>query len=380
LPTGPTGIGTSAARLPWTISPVRPAEERSLGIRRRRAERAPDEAPGAAADRGRSRESAGLRIPRFTFPWPAACHPEAASAENETLKFAVRHGLAPDHAYLARLARTKYGWLAARCYPSADREFLQIAADYFTWFFIVDDLFVDRVQTLTERTIPNLTAMIDVLDHHRLGRDPVFGEQAWLEICTRFRRRLSHEHFQRFAHGMRMWASTAGLQIVNHLQQSSVGIEQYETIRRHTSGTYPCLTLLDTANTGPITPAEYNDPLIQQLCLHTNNVICWSNDIQSVRMELNQPGQYWNMVVIYADQGLTLQESVDLVAHRVRSEIAAFQLLAQTVEPHAGNEMRGFITGLRNWMRGYQDWFDLDTQRYADAYIAQDADDTRVLA
>ncbi|MGH8792976.1 MAG: terpene synthase family protein [Stackebrandtia sp.] len=345
---GPTGLGTSAAR------PPRPAR-------------------GGA-------EPEELRIPRFHFPWPSACHPEVEGAERRAQEFAARFGLVPDAAYRTRLARTKYGWLAARCYPHADRELLQIAADYFTWFFIVDDLFVDRVQTVTPRTIPNLTAMIDVLDYNRPGADPVFGEHAWLDVCTRLRRRLSHEHFQRFAHGMRMWASTAGLQIVNHLQQSSVDVPQYETIRRHTSGTYPCLSLLDAAKAGPITPAEYNDPLAQRLCLHANNVVCWSNDVQSVQMEMNQPGQYWNMVVIYANQGLTLQESVDLVAQRVRSEIAAFQLLARATEQHAGDEMRGFIAGLRNWMRGYQDWVDHDTRRYAQAHIAEDADDTRVLA
>lgn len=96
-------------------------------------------------------------------------------------------------------------------------------------------------------------------------------------------------------------------------------------------------------------------------------------------MEMNQPGQYLNMVVLYTRQGLGLQQSVDLVAHRVRSEIASFQSLALTVEPHASPQMQGFVTGLRNWMRGYQDWVDIDTQRYADAYINQDADDSHIL-
>ena len=327
---------------------------------------------------GPARADGDLRIPRFHFPWSSACHPDAEDVERHALAFAERFGLVPDEEYRARLARTKYGWLAARCYPQADRELVQIAADYFIWFFIADDMFVDRVHTLSSSTIPNLTAMIDVLDHHRPGDEPVFGEHAWLDVCTRLRRRLSHEHFQRFAHGMRMWAATAGLQIANHLQASSVDIAPYETVRRHTSGTYPCLVLGDAANAGPITPAEYNDPLTQRMCLHTNNVVCWSNDVQSVRMEMNQPGQYWNMVTIYAERGLTLQESVDLVAQRVRGEIAAFTALAETVEPHAGTELRGFITGLRNWMRGYQDWVDHDTQRYADAHIAHDADDTAV--
>ncbi|MFI1188818.1 sesquiterpene cyclase [Streptomyces californicus] len=291
--------------------------------------------------------------------------------------FAERYGLVPDEAYRARLARAKYGRFAARCYPSADRELLQTLADYALWFFIVDDMFVDRVETVTDRTLPDLTAMIDVLDHHRTGSDPVFGEYAWLDICTRLRSHLSHEHFQRFAYGMRMWASTAGLQILNHLRDEPCDIPQYETIRRHTSGTNPCLDVADAASTaGPITSDEFSHPEIQRLRMHANNVVCWSNDVQSVKMELAQPGQHWNMVAIYAARGLTLQQSVDLVAARVNGEIAAFQLLAHKVEAQAGQELCGFIRGMKYWMVGYQDWVDHDTSRYADQHIAEDADDT----
>lgn len=320
---GPTGLGTSAARLPGT-----PADRpRPVPVTASASESGPASDSGAVAEQG------PLRIPKFRFPWAPACHPDAESAEQGALEFAERFDLIPDEAYRARLVRARYGWFAARCYPDADRELLQILADYALWYYSADDLFVDRVETVNSRTIPNLTAMIDVLDHHRLGTEPVYGEHAWLDICTRLRRRLSHEHFQRFAHGMRMWASTAGLQIVNHLQQTSIDIPQYETIRRHTSGMNPCLDVADAAKAGPVTPDEFYDPEVQQLREHANNVVCWSNDVQSVSMEMNQPGQYRNMVVIYATQGLTLQQSVDLVAARVNAEIAAFQLLALNKNP-----------------------------------------------
>ncbi|WXB18322.1 hypothetical protein LZC94_13810 [Pendulispora albinea] len=97
-----------------------------------------------------------------------------------------------------------------------------------------------------------------------------------------------------------------------------------------------------------------------------------------MKIEMAQPGQYWNMVTIYAFQGMTLQQAVDLVAARVNAEIAAFQLVARTVEPAASSQLRGFIDGLRYWMHGYQDWVDYDTRRYSDEFIARDADDTAI--
>jgi hypothetical protein len=359
---GPTGLGTSAARL-FRRAP-------GADVSSDTTENEPDRPAGSDAKR--------LSISRFTFPWASAMHPEADSIELGARAFAERFGLVPHEAYRARLARARYGRLAARCYPTADRELVQILADYMIWYFPVDDLFVDRVHTLSPRTLLNLTAMIDVLDHHRVGAEPVWGEYAWLDICTRLRGRLSDEHFQRFAHGMRMWASTAGLQILNHLQDTSVDIPHYEAIRRHTSGMNPCLDVADAAELGPLTPAEFNQPAVQKLRMQANNVVCWSNDVQSVQIEMAQPGQYWNMVSIYASQGLTLQQAVDLVAARVNAEITAFQLLARTVEPAASPQLRGFIDGMRHWMHGYQDWVDYDTQRYSDEFIAQDADDTAV--
>jgi hypothetical protein len=313
--------------------------------------------------------------PSFEFPWPGACHPEVANVEERMIEWGSAYDLIPDEEYRARVVRTRYGFLAARCYPRADRALLQAAADYFLWFFLADDLFVDRVDTATAGTIANLTAMIDVLDYNRCRARPAYGETAWLDVCGRLRARLSAEHFERFAAGMRMWASTAGLQILNHLQPHPLEICQYETIRRHTSGMNPCLALSDAANAGPVTPGEYHHPAVCQLRIHANNIVCWSNDIQSLAVEARQPGQFRNMVTVYASQGHTLQEGVDITARRVRAEISAFARLAGAVEKHAGTALRGYVTGMKDWTRGYQDWFDHDTERYAARHAEHDADD-----
>jgi hypothetical protein len=284
-------------------------------------------------------------------------------------------GLFPDPDYRARAGRASYGFLAARCYPRADHALLQAAADYFLWFFLADDLFVDRVETASAGTIAHLTAMIDVLDYGRQHAHPVYGELAWIHVCRRLRAYLSAEHFDRFATGMRLWASTAGLQIINHIQQHPIEISHYETIRRHTSGMNPCLALSDAASAGPVTPSEYHHPAVHQLRMHANNVVCWSNDIQSLVMEARQPGQFRNMVTIYVSQGHALQEAVDITAGRVRAEIDSFASLAAQVEKHASANLSGYLTGMRDWMRGYQDWFDHDTERYAAGRAEYEADD-----
>jgi len=216
-------------------------------------------------------ELATIEIPGFAFPWPGACHPQAVTVEENAILWAERHNLLPDGAYRARVARARYGYLAARCYPEAKLSLLQAIADYFLWFFLVDDLFVDRVDTLTPRTLTNLTAMIDVLDYDRTRAHPVYGEGPWLDVCRRLRGNMSNEHFDRFAIGMRLWASTAGLQILNHLQTAPITIADYETIRRHTSGMNPCIALSEAASGDQVSPDEYHHPDVSRLRIHSTN-------------------------------------------------------------------------------------------------------------
>ncbi|KAB8226875.1 terpene synthase metal-binding domain-containing protein [Aspergillus alliaceus] len=275
---------------------------------------------------------AGLKIPVFSLPWPGNISPDVSLVVERMIEWAENHSLFVNETYRERVKRTRYAWLAARCYPNTDRELLQVLANYFVWYFLVDDLF-----------------------------------NSWLNICQVLRRLLSHEHFERFAQGMRLWATAAGLQILNHLQEKPAGVAQYETIRRHTSSMNPCLALSDIVN------------YVQKLCQHTNNIVCWTNDIQSLLVEAHQPRQFWNMVSTYASSGRTFQESIDCTAARVEMEINKFKKLSDAITQSACKELCGLIDGWEYWICGYMDWVAHDTQRYAQRFASTDADDRNVL-
>lgn len=141
----------------------------------------------------------------------------------------------------------------------------------------------------------------------------------------------------------------------------------------------PCLALSDAANAGAVDPTEFYRLDVQTICRHANNIVCWSNDIQSLGVEIRQPGQFRSMVVIHAAQGHTLQESIDYTAARVDEEVAQFVQISNTITAHASKNLRGLIDGLKYWTRGYLDWVAQDTQRYAAAFASGDADDRGVL-
>ena len=317
-----------------------------------------------------------LSIPEFRLPWSVSLSPYVDSAQEQTIQWSKSHDLFPSEQIQSRAERTKYAWLAGRCYPNADREYLQLTADYFSWYFLADDLFVDRVELVTANTVPNLTARVDVLDFNEAGPEPVFGESAWVDFCRRLRRRVSAEHFERFANGMRLWDSVSALQILFH--QHPASLREWDTIRRYASGMFPCLDLGDGVNADAMTAEEFHDPDVQILRLHANNYVCYTNDIDGLAVEIRQPGQSLNGALIYALECGSLQQAVDYFARRVDREVDGFIRRAEMVEARSSERVRGYVEGLRSWMRGYREWAEVDSTRYSFAHAALDADDAAI--
>ncbi len=289
------------------------------------------------------------------------------------LGWASQQGLILTAKHRARVERAKYASFSGRSFPHAGPELLQALTDFTAWLFIIDDHAVDRVDPLNEATLSQLTAVLDVLDLDEASPEPVFGERALMDVCRRLRSLLSPEHFARFAHGIRMWAGSAGLQIVAQLLGKPLAMHPYRAFRRHTGGVNPSMALIDAANAGPLTPEEYNRPSVERLRLHVNNIASWANDLHSLHTEAREPDQGRNMAMIHAAQGHSLQEGANYTARQIHAEISAFQEEAAVLERDASKELRGFISGLRDWLIGYQDWGDHITHRYRAEYAEQDA-------
>ncbi|PWY81318.1 terpenoid synthase [Aspergillus eucalypticola CBS 122712] len=224
------------------------------------------------------------------IPWAGDIAADVLLLEAIMLDWADQKGLLVDVAYRERVKRSRYAWLAARCHPKAAPELLSVISKFFVWYFVADDLFLDRVDLVTPNTLSNLTAMIDVVAFNCARPEPVYGELALLDICQSLPQLLSAEHFERFAQEVRLWATTAGLLILYHLQEEPVGVSQFESIRRHTSGAGSCLALADASNCGPVSREEFYRPDVQKLCRYTNHNICLANDIHSFIVEARQPG------------------------------------------------------------------------------------------
>jgi hypothetical protein len=302
------------------------------------------------------RPSTGLHMPPLHYPWASACSPHAPFVEARMHQWLVQYGLIPNEHYRERLARAKFGWLAARCHPYASMEQLQTIANFYAWYFLVDDWFVGNTEKVSAYTISNLTAVINVLDAGHTSAEPVYGEAAWADMCHDLRASMSGAQFERFAHAMHLWVGMAGLRMLEHTHAQAPQPHRREAILRLAGGLYPCLYLIDFANGLPLPQEEHDRLNVQQLRRHTNRIVCWSSDVQHLGMDVRQSAPRRNTVALYASQGYSLQHSVDRVSERIRTELDAFMRISAAVKDSASPALSSYISGLKHWMSGYRDW------------------------
>lgn len=313
-------------------------------------------------------------LPRIELPWTTSLHRDVQDMHVRLGDWCKRHDLFRDDAERDRYSGYRFAWLAARCFPRADRQFAQWAADFLLWFFLFDDTTADRVETAEQATImvARLAAVLDVVDLDQLNEEPVHAEVAWLDLCHRLRELVpTDEQYQRWANAMRMWFLSLAMQVFDQINTVRPDPRSYRSYRRYSGGLKPPFAIVDVANSGPITPAEYHQPSARLLDMYAHNVVAWANDVLSAPAEVREPSTRSLVIVVKeAEPERSWQEALDLAAARTNAEITAFAELAEVVRRTASPQMGGWIDGLQDWMTGTVNWSLFDSARYGHSLAA----------
>jgi 5-epi-alpha-selinene synthase len=305
--------------------------------------------------------------PLLSCPFPSAINPHASQVQQGTIEWARRlHLLQRDAAY-RRLERVQYGMLIARAYPTAALETLQIATDWSTWLFLLDDQCDEAgIGQAPEQLADLHTRLLDILRGVAPQQDDqplVYG--LW-DLYMRLRKYATAEWLDRFSASVAMYFTANVWEATNRRQGLIPNAAAYRGMRPFTSAVYPCLMLIELTECLRLPPAVYSHPDIERLAEMTNNVISWANDIVSFEKEQRQ-GDVHNLVLVLAhEQRLTLQAAVEQVAALHDDEVNDFISLVARLpkfEPAIEADLQRYIAGMRFWMRGNLDW-SIGTARY----------------
>jgi hypothetical protein len=301
-----------------------------------------------------------LALPDMTLPFPATCHPDVDEIERDALAWAASR-VGP--AMLARLADTRAGRIVARTAdPRAPRDLLDAYARFLVWGFWFDDEFVDDLPPDSPRHAPAIAAVLDILDTGR-GTGEVVAD-ALREVVAGLETVLLPEQFARWREETRMWFASMTFQNVMRAAHRTPAVQEYQTLRRYTVCSYPCIVLIDASH-GPLVGwDDYHDAEMATLRRHAANVVAWQNDVFSYFVERGHPGQFWNLPTVHIAHGLQPHHALHRTARDTAAEVATFRGRVAAGWPDLSTAQRSHVDSLRSWMRGCHDWALEATGRY----------------
>jgi 2-methylisoborneol synthase len=334
---GPTGLGTSAARL----APARDGEA------------APQEGSGG-----------GVRVPPLHCPDAVRDDPALGEEVNDRL-VAWAEEIGIYRGRLDALRACKFGHLIMLGHPDCDDpDRLLAAARCALAEWSVDDHWVDEGDDAAPELIgPRLALAHAVVDPVRLParylpefervveQEPVL--RAFRSCLAYLSRIASPTQVARLRHELAVMFVAYGQEAEWRTSGRRPAVWEY-LLHRYENAFFPCMVLVDPIGGYELPAHEFADPRVRRTYLYAGTASVLLNDLYSMAKEDPDDTNLPNLIA--AEEKCTLQEAVDRTAqihdelmHTFEAEAAA---LTAAGSPHLGR----FLAGLWTWMGGCKRW------------------------
>jgi 5-epi-alpha-selinene synthase len=310
-----------------------------------------------------------VKFPALYCPFPSAINQYAEAAGKHSLKWARSFNLVIDESAYQSFRATKFHVLAARCYPNACLEALEVLSDFLVWIFIGDDQFEEAGTRKQTELLQEVHArLLDILKGAELTDFDTSAQIALRDIRPRLHQ-LPHatsELMLRFVKNMTAHLEGVLCEALNHSQGIVPDLATYMKIRSFTSAVFACCDLIQIVDRIALPPEVIEHPIVKRLELAANNVSAWSNDILSLEREVGEGKTHNLVVVLQHEYQIPVQEAVERAAEIHDAEVRTFIELSVQLPSFGAQidaELQRYISGLRFFMRGCLDWY-LETGRY----------------
>jgi 5-epi-alpha-selinene synthase len=314
---------------------------------------------------------ADITFPHLECPFPSVINGWVHDVHDQTLAWVEHHELvAPDR--LGRFEACQFAWLAARAYPTAPREELAIVANWNVWLFIHDD---QNDEAGFGRNPGKLTELHRRMREILAGSAPRAGDSAFAhalrDLIDRMFERASETWRERFIRSIDEYFEACVWEANNRLKGLVPSVASYVDKRPLTGALNTDIELIELCEQIYLPSEVRAHPDVRRLTLMSNNVVCWSNDIISLKKE-HRHGDVHNLVIaIKAECGLDWQGAVNLAGEWHNAEVRRFLELEAKLpsfEPDLDAELERYLRVLKAWMRGNLDWA-YQTGRYGVATV-----------
>ncbi|MFE9243867.1 family 2 encapsulin nanocompartment cargo protein terpene cyclase [Nocardiopsis sp. NPDC006938] len=356
LPGGPTGLGTSAARV---LLPERPPASAP------RPEPIPSPVPAAPAGPGLPKGEGASSVPVLYCPPAVRDDPALGEEVNDRLvEWAEEVGVYPGQ--LDRVRACDFGRLIMLAHPeSDDPERLLAAAKCALSEWSVDDHYMDgeveeaRPELLGQR----LAIAHSVIDqaHLPLRYAPQLEEVVQADpVMVALRSALDNLSKHASAAQVRRLRHELGIMFVAYNQEGVWAATGQRPpvweflMHRHENSFVPCMVLIDAVAGYELPYGEFSDPRVRRVFTLAGSASVIVNDLYSMGKE--DPSDFSVPRLIATEENCSEREAIertvllhDEIMHTYEAEAAA---LALSGSP----ELRRFLAGVWAWLGGSREW------------------------
>jgi hypothetical protein len=288
-------------------------------------------------------------------------------------------GFIPDKKALEKINRIQIDDIAARTYPAADAELLQLVADILTWFFVSDDQYDERKLGASpqkmDKICDNFVRLLRT-GNLRLAISPL--GQALLDIRGRLTRRAGAAWLRRFTSSMELYFQGCLAESRNRQNGVTPDFEEYLQIRRASVGTYPCFDLGELAMSQPCPDELVTWPVVAMLRDLATDVVAWINDIVSYQKESSFNDPHNVISVFMNDCGIAHPAAQARTVELINQQLDCFTEHARAARATLGPAGSEYVEGLESWIRGVYDW-SFTSDRYSPDYVELSRQATHLL-
>ncbi|MGA4954666.1 family 2 encapsulin nanocompartment cargo protein terpene cyclase [Streptomyces lavendulocolor] len=382
VPTGPTGLGTAAARLftrrtvPGPAAAAPPAPR--TPARPRTPSTATSTAPPASTAASAAAGTGAPARPRLYCPPAVRDDPALGEVVNDRLvAWAEEIGIYPGRLDMVRSAG--FGRLMMLAHPETDDpDRLLAAARCALAEWAVDDHYVDGEAEEARHDLlgRRLAIAHSVIDQAQLpARYAPQLERVVRQdpVAMALRSALSglHDHatttqVRRLRHELAIMFVAYGQEGVWHTKGQRPPVWEY-LMHRHENSFIPCMVLVDAVAGYEVPMAEFSDPRVRRAFNLAGTATVLMNDLYSMGKE--DPTDFSLPMLIAAEEQCPMEVAVELSVEIHDELMHTFEAEAAALSTTGSPELRRFLAGTWAWVGGNREWH-AGSARYNDANAA----------
>ncbi|MER6857384.1 epi-isozizaene synthase [Streptomyces pilosus] len=319
-----------------------------------------------------------LSLPVIEGEFPRQLHPYWPKLQETTRAWLLEKRLMPPDKVAEYADGLCYTDLMAGYYTAAPDDVLQAIADYSAWFFVWDDRHDrDIVHGRPEAWRRLRDRLHTALDHPRdhLGhRDPVVAGLA--DSVLRLYGFLPDTWNARFARHFHAVIEAYDREFHNRTEGIVPTVEEYLELRRLTFAHWIWTDLLEPSAGRELPEKVRKNPAYRKAALLSQEFAAWYNDLCSLPKEIAGSEVHNLGISLVTHEGLTLEEAIADMRHRVEECIREFQQAEKDALRFAdvlddgtvagketGTAVRTCVGTMRNWFSSVY-WFHHESGRY----------------